>query len=156
MSRTYRVLGAIWVVLGLLVLSGCAMQPKLEQPGVKVTSLQLLPSSGLQQRIGVGLLISNPNAVDLPVRGFSYNIGIENFSILSGVTDQVPVLKAYQETPVNLEISTNLLELARLVEFFSRGTARQDVNYSFDAKLDFSSWLPAMRVQERGQIQLTR
>lgn len=156
MNRIYRALGTVLIMLGILMLSGCATSLKLEQPVVKVTRIQLLPSQGLQQRIGVGLSITNPNARDLPVRGLSYNIGIENFSILSGVTDQVPVLKAYQETPVNLEVSTNLLELARLIEYFSRNTAQQNINYSFNAKLDFSSWLPAMRVQERGQIQLTR
>jgi LEA14-like dessication related protein len=157
MDKFYRALMSIFLLIGVLVVAGCALvQPQLEQPVVKVTRVQLLPSEGLQQRIGVGLLITNPNARDLSVRGISYTIGIEKFSILSGVTDNVPTLKAYQETPVNLEVSANLLELVRLVEYFSRNSVQQNVNYYFDAKLDFSSWLPTMHVKESGQIPLAR
>lgn len=150
------------ITIGLLVLiaaflSGCAaFQPPMEQPVVKVTSLSLLPSQGLQQRIGVGLSISNPNGKDLSLKGISYTIGIEKFPVLSGVTSKVPVLKAYEETPVSLEVTANVLELVRLAEYFGRrGVGNQGVNYSIDAKLDFSSWLPAMRVKETGVIPLT-
>ena len=108
--------------LVLLVSGGCAnFQAGLEKPTVKVTGLRLLPSQGgLNQRIGVDLAILNPNDRDLSLRGISYTIGIENFSVLSGVTDNVPVLKGYQETPVSLEVSANMLQVVRLIEYFSR------------------------------------
>lgn len=155
MKQVFRVV-LISVIFPLFLVGCAAFQPRLEQPVVKVTRLQLLPSQGLQQRIGVGLSITNPNARDLSLNGISYTIGIENFSVLSGVTNQVPVLKAYQETPVDLEVSANLLEIVRLVEYFSRSTMPDQVNYNFDAKLDFSSWMPTMRVKEAGQITLAR
>lgn len=151
--------GLLWVVVMIVggLLSACAaVQPKLEQPVVKVTSLSLLPSQGIQQRIGVGLSITNPNGKDLSLKGISYTIGIENFPVLSGVTSKVPVLKAYEETPVALEVSANLLELVRLADYFTRRGVNSDgVNYNIDAKLDFSNWLPAMRVKESGVIPLT-
>lgn len=149
---------ALAAVLGCaLLLAGCAaFQPRLEQPVVKVTRLQLLPSEGLQQRIGVGLTITNPNARDLSLNGISYTIGVENFSVLSGVSRHVPVLRAYEETPVDLEVSANLLEIVRLVEYFSRNPAQQSVNYHFNAKLDFSNWLPTMHVKETGKIPFAR
>lgn len=146
----------VTLMFSLLLASCAVLQPRLEQPIVKVTRLQLLPSQGLQQRIGVGLSITNPNARDLSLNGISYTIGIENFSVLSGVSNQVPLLKAYQETPVDLEVSANLLEIVRLVEYFSRSKMPDEVNYNFDAKLDFSSWMPTMRVKESGQIPLAR
>lgn len=152
-SRCYFLL----ILLAVCWLTGCAaLRPGLEQPVVKVTSLTLLPGQGLQQRIGVGLSISNPNDRDLSLKGISYTIGIENFPVLSGVTSQVPVLKAYEETPVSLEVSANLLELVRLAEYFGRrGTLAEGIQYHIDAKLDFSAWLPAMRVRETGVIPLT-
>lgn len=141
----------------LLLLTGCSVfQPKLEQPTVKVTGLSLLPSDGLNQKIRVGLAISNPNAQDLSLRGISYTIGIEKFSVLSGVSHQIPLLRAYEETPVSLDVSANILELVRLLEYFSRKGVTSEVNYNIDAKLDFSSMLPAMRVKETGVIPLTR
>lgn len=144
--------------LVLLVSGGCAnFQAGLEKPTVKVTGLRLLPSQGgLNQRIGVDLAILNPNDRDLSLRGISYTIGIENFSVLSGVTDNVPVLKGYQETPVSLEVSANMLQVVRLIEYFSRAGVKDSVSYNFDAKLDFSALLPSMRVKESGSIPLVQ
>jgi LEA14-like dessication related protein len=157
MTNLRRSFALLFLPLCLLLLSACAaFQTNLEKPTVKVTALRLLPSQGLDQRIGVDLTIANPNAQDLSLRGISYTIGIENFSVLSGVTDQVPVLKGYQETPVSLVVSANVLQFVRLIEHFSRAGMQDSVNYNFDAKLDFSALLPAMRVKETGSIPLVQ
>ncbi len=145
------------VALGsaVLVLSACSQIPfGIQEPQVKVTGLELLPVRGMEQRIAVHLGITNPNGRDLSIRGISYNIGIENIDVLSGVTGQVPTLKAYEETPVTVEVSANLLSIARLVQHFSQRAVSDRVSYNFDAKLDFSQWLPDMRVQEQGEIKL--
>lgn len=157
MINMVRVVIMSALVAGLLLTTGCAnFRSDLERPTVKVTGLRLLPSQGLDQRIGVDLSIANPNAKDLSLRGMSYTIGIENFSVLSGVTDQVPVLKAYQETPVSVVVSANVLQFVRLIEYFGRTGVKENVNYNFDAKLDFSALLPAMRVKESGSIPLVQ
>lgn len=143
------------IILCLFFFSGCAsLTGDMEKPTVKVTGLRLLPSQGFDQRIGVDLLIANPNARDLSLRGIAYTIGIEDFSVLSGVSDQVPVLTAYQETPVSLVVSANVLQFVRLIEHFSRAGVKESVNYNFEAKLDFNAFLPAMRVKETGVIPL--
>lgn len=145
------------VVAAMFLLQGCALlQPRLEQPRIVITSLQLLPSQGLQQRIAVGLQITNPNGRDLSLKGISYTIGIENFAVLSGVSNQLPSLKAYEQTPVTLEVSANLLELVRLIDHLSRSGAREGIGYQFDAKLDFSDLLPSMRIREAGQVPFSR
>lgn len=138
-----------------LVLAGCSsMQPKLEQPTVKVAGLQLLPAQGFSQPIEVSLLIANPNDRDLSLRGMSYTVGIENFDVLSGVSDQLPTLTAYKETPVKVVVTANVLQLVKLIEHFSRNGVKENVNYNFSAKLDFSAWLPALRINEKGSIPL--
>lgn len=142
------------VAIGLLLASCAGLQPKLEQPSVKVTGLQLLPSQGFTQPIEVSLLIANPNDRDLTLRGISYAIGIENYDVLSGVSNELPVLSAYRETPVKVVVTANVLQIVKLLDHFSRSGARDQVNYNFSAKLDFSAWLPALRVNEKGAIPL--
>jgi LEA14-like dessication related protein len=146
---------SVCVCFLIAILASCAsLQPALENLTVKVTALRLLPSQGMQQRMAVDLAITNPNARDLSLRGISYSIGIENFDLLSGVTNQVPTLGAYQETPVTLEVSANLLEMVRMVDYFTRQGMGETVNYKFRAKLDFSRWMPKMQVEESGAIPL--
>jgi LEA14-like dessication related protein len=143
------------VCLGLMLLAGCSsLNPKLEQPTVKVAGLQLLPAEGFNQPIEVSLLIANPNDRDLQLRGMSYTVGIESFDVFSGVTNQLPALAAYQETPVKVVVSANVLQVVRLIEHFSRVGVKENVNYNFSAKLDFSAWLPAMQINEKGMIPL--
>lgn len=143
------------VCFGLMLLAGCSsLNPKLEQPTVKVAGLQLLPAEGLNQPIEVSLLIANPNDRDLQLRGMSYTVGIESFDVFSGVSNQLPTLAAYQETPVKVVVSANVLQVVRLIEHFSRVGVKENVNYNFSAKLDFSAWLPAMQINEKGMIPL--
>jgi LEA14-like dessication related protein len=152
-----RSLGVCSLVVCFLLVSACStLRSDFESPTVKVTGLRLLPSQGLDQRIGVDLAIANPNAQDLSLRGISYTIGIESFSVLSGVTSQVPTLKAYEETPVNLVVSANVLQFIRLMEQLGRTGLKDEVAYTFDAKLDFSALLPAMRIRESGSIPLVQ
>src|SRR5690625_2884935 len=88
-------LRVVSLTLCLFALSSCATYPwTIEQPQVKVTHVQLLPATGLEQRIAVRLAILNPNSRDLSLRGISYTIGIENFDVLSGATSQLPILAA--------------------------------------------------------------
>lgn len=141
--------------LMVIFFAGCALiQPKLEDPDVKLIGLRMLPAQGLQQKIAVDLMIANPNKQDLSIRGITYKIGIENISLLTGMTDQVPVLKSYQETPVTLEVSADLLQILRLVEHFSRSGIGDNVNYNFSAVIDFSAWLPSMHVDKTGMLPL--
>ena len=150
-----RLAKVFFITCSLVLVSCSSLQPKLEQPTVKVASVQLLPAQGLIQPIQVSLLIANPNDRDLTLRGMSYTVGIENFDVLSGVSDQLPTLTAYQETPVNVVVTANVLQLVRLLEHFGRNGVKENVNYSFSAKLDFSAWLPALRINEKGSIPLT-
>lgn len=143
------------LVIAVVALSSCASYPwAIEEPTVKVTHVQLLPVTGLEQRIAVRLAILNPNSRDLSLRGISYTIGIENFDVLSGATSQLPVLAAYEETPVTVEVSANLVAMARLAEHISRRGGLNSVGYVFKARLDFTQWLPDMRVEEAGTIRL--
>lgn len=144
-------------ILFVFLLSSCAMMsPKFENPKVKVANLRLLPVEGLSQPIEVTLLISNPNAQDLNLRGISYTVGLEGFNLLSGVSNQLPTLTAYQETPVKVTVSANVLQLVRFISHMNNKGLMDSVKYNFDAKLDFSAFLPALHVKENGVLPLKK
>jgi len=139
----------------LMALLSCAvMSPQFENPKVKVTGLRLLSAEGFSQPIEVSLLITNPNAKDLNLRGMSYTVGLENFELLSGVSNQLPTLTAYTETPVKVVVSANVLQIIKFISHLNNNGIKNAVNYNFDAKLDFSAFLPALHVKETGVLPL--
>jgi LEA14-like dessication related protein len=156
-ARYLRTITAV-IVMGIVLVgvSGCSVTPKLEQPEVKVVGVQLLPMQGFLQPIQVSLLISNPNDRDLSLRGLSYAVGIENFDVLTGVSNQLPTLRSYTETPVTVVVSANVLQLLQLVEHVSRSGINSELRYNFTAKLDFSAWLPSYTVKEQGVLPLSQ
>src|SRR5690606_41462866 len=96
-----RSLGVCSLLVCFLLVSACStLRSDFESPTVKVTGLRLLPSQGLDQRLGVALAIATPTAQDLSLRGISYTIGSESFPVRRGVTSPVPALTPQDETPV--------------------------------------------------------
>lgn len=152
MSKT---LGILCLCVSLLLASCAALNPTLKHPDVKLVGLRLLPTQGiLQRQIAVDLSILNPNRQDLSVRGINYSLGVESIKLLSGASDQVPVLKGMQETPVTLVMSADMISIMRLVEHFSSNGVGDKVNYNFSAVIDFGAWLPSMHVDRKGAVPL--
>jgi LEA14-like dessication related protein len=139
-------------------LSACAMMnPKFENPTVKVAALKMLPTQGfVSQPIEITLLITNPNASDLNLRGISYTVGLEDFNLLSGASNNLPTLTAYQETPVKVVVTANIIQVVKFIQHLSSKGTMDAVNYSFDAKLDFFALLPALHVKEKGILPLKK
>jgi LEA14-like dessication related protein len=139
----------------LLLLAGCTgIGTKMEDPQVKVAGIRMLPASGFSQPLEIKLSILNPNDRDLSLRGISYAVGIENFEVLTGVSNNLPTLRAYEETPVTVVVTANVVQVVNLLSHLGRNGIGNDVNYHFNAKLDFSAFLPAMRVKESGVFSL--
>lgn len=147
-----------FLILLVFFLSSCAtMNPNFENPKVKVAGLKMLPAQGyISQPIEITLLITNPNATDLNLRGISYTVGLENFDLLSGVENQLPTLTAYQETPVKVTVSLNAFEIVKFLAHMNKNGIRDSVKYNFDAKLDFYKFLPALHVKETGVLPLKK
>lgn len=151
-----KITTVLCLCFSVLLISACAaVNPSLKHPDVKLVGLRLLPAQGILQRdIAVDLNILNPNAQDLSVRGINYSIGVESINLLSGATNQVPTLKAMQETPVTLVVSADIVSIMRLVQHFSSNGVGDKVNYNFSAVIDFSAWLPSMHVDKKGALPL--
>jgi LEA14-like dessication related protein len=152
-----KIVTLLCLCFSLTLLAGCAaINPTLKHPDVKLVGLRVLPSQGILQRhIALDLSIFNPNKQDLSVRSLNYTVDIESIKLLNGASDQVPTLKALQETPVALEFSIDVIQAMRLLQHFSQNGMGDKVNYNFSAVIDFSAWLPSMHVDRKGALPLS-
>ena len=139
----------------LLQLAGCTGLGINERPVVTLTNLRMLESDGLSMRFAIDLSITNPGPVTIPVDGLSWNLELEGSRILTGVSNQVPVLEPFTEVPLTLEASTNL---TGMVELFTRLLNRQSeqFDYQLETRLGLSGFRLPITYTDSGSIALDR
>lgn len=144
----------IVALLLLFALAGCAtLTGDLDPPTVTIENVESLPGSGSTPRFLITLRIANPNKQALDIVGVSYSLSLLNKEVISGVTNDVPRIEAYSEETVPLEAGIRLFELLRLLA--GLGLEKTDeLEYKFQAKIDFEGFMPTQRVEETGVISL--
>lgn len=140
--------------LSLLLVAGCAsLRPEIDPPKVTLESFKPLPGTGGAPRFEIKLRIANPNNQTFDIAGISYGVDIQGKELISGVSNDVPVLAPYSEELVSLEAGLQLFQLLRLLS--SLGMEPSDtLDYRFWAKIDFNGFVPTQRVEEVGSFSL--
>ena len=141
-------------ILWLVMLYGCAsIKPQLDPPKVTVDSFRSLPGEGSAPRFEIKLRVVNPNTQSLDIAGISYSVEILGKELITGVSNDIPVIEGYSEEVVTLEAGLQLFQLLRLLA--SLGTTTSEaLDYRFLAKIDFNGFVPTQRVEEAGTITL--
>ena len=155
MTTTFlRNTGGITCLFLLITLPGCAsLQSDLDPPKISLESFKSLPSETGAPRFEIKLRVANPNKQTLDIAGISYSIELLGKELISGVTNEVPVIEAYTEEVITLEAGLQLFQLLRLLT--SLGQSQADaLDYRFLAKIDFNGFLPTQRIEEAGEITL--
>ena len=138
----------------LVMLSSCAsFTPELDPPKVTLDSFRSLPAQGNAPRFEIKLRVVNPNKQALDIAGISYSVELLDRELISGVTNDIPVIEGYSEEVVTLEAGLQLFQLVRLLT--SLGSSVSDsLAYRFSAKIDFNGFVPTQRIEEVGEITL--
>ncbi len=147
----YRIIVVV-LVFGLV---GCApFFPGFETPTVNVTSFRVVPTSqGVVPTFEIGLHVINPNRTALKLKGISYHVTLEGHQVLSGVSNQLPMVEAYGEGDVVLRVQPDLFSTFSL---FADLLNRPRDRFTFDltAYLDVGSFVPKIKVHKEGEISL--
>jgi len=141
----------------ILFISGCAtLQPGYETPIVSITSFEAIPTQGMIPQFQIGLHIVNPNRSPLDLKGVSYTISLEGHKIMTGVSNQLPLIEPYGEGDVLLTASVDLFSSIGFFTDLIRTQTKEKISYSLNAKLDAGSLHPMIRVTRKGEISLTQ
>jgi LEA14-like dessication related protein len=146
-----RSLLAVW--LSLTLVACASLTGDLDPPTVTVENVESLSNSGSTPRFLITLRIANPNKQALDIVGVSYSMELLGKELINGVTNDVPRIEPYGEEVVKLEAGIRLFELLRLLASLGREQA-DELDYRFEAKIDFEGFLPTQRVEEAGVISL--
>ena len=82
--------GRTGLLLALLVLPGASasLAGLKQQPGIRVAGIDLVELGFLEQRFAVLLRVRNPNGVELPITGLSFDIEVNGRRCVSGLSDE--------------------------------------------------------------------
>ena len=141
--------------LGLILcVAGCAsVVPATDPPKVSVESVESIPVEGSAPRFRITLRVINPNTQALDIVGISYGIEIMDHEVVTGVTNDVPVIDGYSEGIVTLDAGLQLFELMKLLATLGRSQG-EPLEYRFVAKIDFKGLVPTQYVEEKGELAL--
>lgn len=153
MSHSTVVRSCLVLLLTLCLMACASLTPDLDPPKVSVESFRSLPSQEGAPRFEIQLRVINPNDTDLDIVGISYSIDILDREVMTGVTNEVPLIAAYSEEIVTLEAGLQMFQLLRMLLSLGRN-ADEPLSYRFSAKIDFAGLVPTQRVEESGEINL--
>lgn len=88
------------------LVGGCAVA-RLQPPRLQVVEVGLLGASVLKQELRLRLRVQNPNDVELPVRGITYEVLLAGENFASGQSDRDITVPALGETDFNVDITAN-------------------------------------------------
>ena len=133
---------------------GCASMPfDFEEPSLSITDITLRNSTGLSPQFDILLHITNPNRIPLYIAGMSYDLYLEGNKVVSGVSNNFPVVEAYGEADVTVNATISLLGSINLLSDLTR-RSQDNLTYEFVARLDVGSALPRININRTGDITL--
>lgn len=147
-SGAILILFCLWVCLG----AGCAsLRPDFDAPSVSVTSFTPLTSQSLAPRFEIGMRVVNPNATKLNLRGMSYKVFLNDYEVVEGAANELPVVPAYGEAEFTVIATVGLIEGIRFVNDLLQNTQGQ-IAYRLQSKLDIGAMASAIRTEKTGSF----
>ena len=139
-------------VLLLLSLSGC-VTTSFKAPKLSIISVGMVSADIFSQQFRIRLLVQNPNARELPIKGIEYELFLQGDGFAEGVSDQPFVVPALGETEFDTVVNTNFMSgVARLLSKMNDGSK---VQYNFVGKVLLSKGvLRKISFNEQGSVDL--
>jgi LEA14-like dessication related protein len=148
-----RPLRLIAGVVAAMALASCASAFKLEAPQLSVISMKVQSADLFSQRMLVRMRVLNPNARELPVKGISYRIEVNDAELAQGLTDTAFVVPAMGEAEFDVQVTANLA--TALSQILSRKGSSDTLDYRLVGSVALSSgFLRRIPFDERGSVKL--
>ncbi|GEM_PF-424525 len=143
------------LLLAALALAACSLlAPRLETPRLSVESIAIERSDLVTQHLKVRMRVANPNDRELPVKGLSYTLYIDEEEVASGASDASFVVPALGEAEFDMSVTANMA--GALLRLLGRGGAHPDqINYRVAGRVELSrGLLRSIPFERRGTFSL--
>jgi LEA14-like dessication related protein len=140
-------------VLLLCALAGCAAT-RLEAPQLSLVSAKVQSADLFSQKLLVRMRVVNPNQRELPVKGITYRIEVDDSELANGASAAPFVVPAMGEAEFDVQVNANLASM--LLKLYGRGgSAPKKLDYRLVGKVALSGGLVRnIPFDERGSVDL--
>ena len=154
-TRSTRLL---FVAACAALLAACAsMGSKLEAPKLELVGVQMLSTDMFAQRFKVRVKVTNPNDLELPVRGLEYTIIMMGDSFAEGMSDQAFVLPALGEAEFDMLVTTNFVSSFGRLLSRVQGGKLDNIDYEIAGKVMVNKgMLRKIPFNHRGTVDFSR
>lgn len=141
-----------FAAMGVLWLAGCAVLPEFETPRLSVIAIEMQSADIFSQRLKVRMRVLNPNSRELPVKGISYRIEVNDSELGQGLTNTPFVVPALGEAEFDVQVTANVAGM--LAKLLSRRKP-EAIDYRLVGEVALSSgFLRRIPFDERGSVKL--
>jgi LEA14-like dessication related protein len=98
-------------VIAALAFTGCASTQNAIPPRVRLADMKLLEGGLFAQRIGLELLVGNPNNFDLALDGLTFELEVNGQPFADGFSNEAVTIPRLSEVKVPVKASTTLFNL---------------------------------------------
>jgi len=138
----------------ILAVAGCASTANLEPPRLSVVSMKMQSADLFSQRLRVRMRVMNPNDRELPVKGITYSIEVDEAELANGASSAPFVVPAMGEAEFDVDLTANLAPT--VLKFLKGGGSRPEkLDYRLVGKVSLASGLVRnIPFDERGSVDL--
>jgi len=131
------------------------MQQDLSDPDIKVVGFTHIKSDNfLEQRFALRLQLTNPNDLELEVKGIGFQFEIAGIEFIQGVSGEVPLIKPYSTTEFTVQGSANVIQAVRLLHKIQKKPQNR-FDYTLHTKIDLAhGWPSTFNLKREGDIGL--
>ena len=141
------------ILLAVLLMGGCAGMG-IQTPSVTVASIEVIEAGLFEQRLAFKLRVLNPNNVEIPINGLSFEVELNGEPFAKGVSDKAVKVPRMGEAMLDVTAVTGFVGIIRQIQGLSRGNI-DALSYRIKGRLmtDFSYGL---NFDERGRLEMPK
>lgn len=128
-------------------LAGLSQKPEVSLAGLKLTQLGLF-----EQRFSLQLRIQNPNDVDLPIDGLTFEVELNGQPFLKGVSDKAVRVPRFGEAVLEVTATSTLGTALKQLRELQKG-GRDRVDYRIAGRFSLTG-LGSIPFERRGDLQM--
>jgi LEA14-like dessication related protein len=151
-----RTIQIILTAIVLFALQACSLlRQEFADPDIQVIGLQHVSGGNLlNQRFLLQLQLTNPNDLQLEVKGIHFQLEVAGLPLMQGVSNQIPVIKPYSTIEFTVEGSANVIQAVKLIRKMQK-KPQQRFDYLLNTRVELArGWPETFNLQRQGDVSL--